>query len=70
MQRTGRGLTKEEKVEIFEQIIEIVIRGSTGPVRSGCKSRAGMIGYDIQMLLLNTKILRPGRSDDQERLDL
>ena len=70
MQRTERNPTESEKIEAFDEIVDIVIEGSNGPVRQGCKSRAGMIGYDIQMCLLNRKILKPGKGNEQRKLEL
>ena len=70
MQRTERKPTESEKIEAFDEIVDIVIKGSNNPVRQGCKSRAGMIGYDIQMCLLNRKILKPGKENEQKRLEL
>ena len=70
MQRTERKPTESEKIEAFDEIVNIVIDGSNGPVRDGCKSRAGMIGYDIQMCLLNRKILKPGKGNEQRKLEL
>ena len=61
MQRTEQKPTESEKIEAFDEIVDIVIEGSNGPVRQGCGSRAGMIGYDIETYLLGIKAIKPGK---------
>lgn len=70
MQRTERKLTDAEKIEGFDKVVSITVEGSNRPVRQGCGSRAGMIGYDIETYLLGIKAIKPGKETDQGRLEV
>ena len=70
MQKTGRELTREEKAEIFDEIIRIVLDSYNKPILPDFErySRSAQAGHLILTLLYSRKILGPG--PDQMRLKL
>ena len=70
MQKTGRELTREEKSEILDEIIRIVLDSYNKPILPDYErySRSAQAGHLILTLLYSRKILGPG--PDQMRLKL
>ena len=70
MQKTGRELTKEEKSEVLDEIIRIVLDSYNKPILPDYErySRSAQTGHLILTLLYSRKILGPG--PDQMRLKL
>lgn len=72
MQRTERELTDIEMIDAFDAIIHLIIRTYEDPIRPEFikQSRAAQAGYDIIEYLVHEDILRTGKPNQQERLDL
>ncbi len=60
MQRTERELTDVEMIETLDEIINLITESYKYPVNPDFLSRAGQIGYQIQRILIDRKILRVG----------
>ncbi len=70
MQRTGRELTDIEMIDLFFDIVQIMMDAYNKPLRAEFEkqSRAAQAGYDIMILLHEKKIIVPGEA--QEKLKL
>ena len=71
MQKTGREITREEKAEIFDEIIRIILDSYNKQILPNYErySRSAQAGHLILTMLFARKILSPG-TDDQMRLKL
>lgn len=70
MRRTERELTDVEIIDAFDKIIDIIINNYEQEVPESFRkeSRAAWIGYKIQRMLLDEKIIETGKKEEQRRL--
>lgn len=68
MQKTERELTDVEMIDTFDEIIDLIIEAYKHPVRDDyhTRSRAAQIGYDIQRILLDKRILSVGSKETKD----
>lgn len=72
MRRTEKQLTGAETRILLQGVIDIITDDYEKEVAPGFQkdSRAAQIGYKIQRFLLDEKIIEPGKSDNQRRLEV
>lgn len=70
MRRTERELTDVEIIDAFDKIVDIIINNYEQEVPESFRkeSRAAWIGYKIQRMLLDEKIIETGKKEAQRRL--
>lgn len=70
MRRTERELTDVEIIDAFDKIVDIIINNYEQEVPESFRkeSRAAWIGYKIQRMLLDKKIIETGKKEEQRRL--
>lgn len=70
MRRTERELTDVEIIDAFDKIVDIIINNYEQEVPESFRkeSRAAWIGYKIQRMLLDEKIIETGKKEVQRRL--
>ena len=70
MRRTERELTDVEIIDAFDKIVDIIINNYEQEVPESFRkeSRAAWIGYKIQRMLLDEKIIETGKKEEQRRL--
>ena len=72
MRRVERELTDVEIKEQFNKILDIIIDNYDKEVPESFhkESRAAWIGYKIQRMLLDEKIIEPGENKQQRRMKI
>lgn len=72
MRRTERELTDVEIIDAFDKIVDIIINNYEQEVSESFRkeSRAAWIGYKIQRMLLDEKIIETGKKEEQRRLKI
>lgn len=70
MRRTERELTDVEIIDTFDKIVDTIINNYEQEVPESFRkeSRAAWIGYKIQRMLLDEKIIETGKREEQRRL--
>lgn len=70
MRRTERELTDVEIIDAFDKIVDTIINNYEQEVPESFRkeSRAAWIGYKIQRMLLDEKIIETGKKEEQRRL--
>lgn len=70
MRRTERELTDVEIIDTFDKIVDTIINNYEQEVPESFRkeSRAAWIGYKIQKMLLDEKIIETGKKEEQRRL--
>ena len=70
MRRTERELTDVEIIDTFDKIVDTIINNYEHEVPESFRkeSRAAWIGYKIQRILLDEKIIETGKREEQRRL--
>ena len=70
MRRTERELTDVEIIDTFDKIVDTIINNYEHEVPESFKkeSRAAWIGYKIQRMLLDERIIETGKKEEQRRL--
>lgn len=72
MRISGRKLTDAEITDAFWSVVKIIIENYKQPVPESFRreSRAAWIGYRIQRLLLDKKIIETGDENEQRRMEI
>lgn len=72
MRRTERKLTDVEIIDTFDKIVDTIINNYEHEVPESFRkeSRAAWIGYKIQKMLLDEKIIETGKKEEQRRLKI
>lgn len=72
MQRTEQKLTDKEKIQVFDELIDLIISTFDNSIRPGFEkvSRYGQLGYDTVWLLRNRDIIAPGKRERQLKLEI
>lgn len=72
MYQVERKITDVEIIDVFYEIIDLLLRGYNEPIREGFnkKSRAEQVGYDLTMCLIRKDIIHVGEQEDQQKLEL
>jgi len=70
MRRTERELTDVEIIDTFDKIVDTIINNYEHEVPESFRkeSRAAWIGYKIQRMLLDKRIIETGKKEEQRRL--
>ncbi len=70
MQRTGRELTDVEMIDLFFEIVQIMLDAYNKPLRPDFekRSRTAQAGYDIMILLHKKGIIAPGEAQGKLKL--
>ena len=72
MYQVEREITDVEIIDVFYEIIDLLLRGYNEPIREGFnkKSRAEQVGYDLTMCLIRKDIIHVGEQEVQQKLEL
>ena len=72
MYQVEREITDVEIIDVFYDIIDLLLRGYNEPIREGFskKSRAEQVGYDLTMCLIRKDIIHVGQKEEQQKLEL
>ena len=72
MYQVEREITDVEIIDVFYEIIDLLLRGYNEPIREGFnkKSRAEQVGYDLTMCLIRKDIIHVGQKEEQQKLEL
>lgn len=71
MQKTERDLTDIEMIDTLLDIVDLIIRTYDEPIRAEFQktSRCSQFGYDTMMLLMSRNFIKPGKKEEQLRLE-
>ena len=72
MIRADKKLSHDELVEVLNDVIRLVLDAHNNEIRKDFQksSRSAQAGYDITMYLLNNGIIKLGRNDPQQRMEV
>ena len=72
MYQVEREITDVEIIDVFYEIIDLLLRGYNEPIREGFskKSRAEQVGYDLTMCLIRKDLIHVGQKEEQQKLEL
>lgn len=71
MQRTDRELTDVEIIDLYFEILDLIVGTYKDPLRADFlrQSRCAQLGYDLLRLTIDRGVIAPGEQDPQMRLN-
>lgn len=72
MQKTDRELSDVEIIDTYMEILDLVESTYEDPIREDFKkqSRSAQLGYDLLRLLIDKRVIAPGKKDPQQKIDI